>query len=102
MVKYFKKLSLNNPLVVSPDRGGIERARNFANLLGVDFIALEKHRDRKTGKVEIKTKKHDGVKGRDTILVDDMISTGGSIVKAAEFLKKQKSCLLYTSDAADE
>jgi ribose-phosphate pyrophosphokinase len=95
LVKYFKKLSLNNPLVVSPDRGGMERARIFANLLDVDFIALEKHRDRKTGKVEIKTKKHDGVKGRDMILVDDMISTGGSIVKAAEFLKKQKSGKIY-------
>jgi ribose-phosphate pyrophosphokinase len=95
LVKYFKKLSLNNPLVVSPDKGGIERARNFANLLGVDFIALEKHRDRKTGKVEIKTKKQDGVKGRDMIIVDDMISTGGSIAKAAEFLKKQKSGKIY-------
>ena len=95
LVKYFKKLSINNPLVVSPDKGGMERARNFANLLGVDFIALEKHRDRKTGKVEIKTKKHDGVKGRDMIIVDDMISTGGSIAKAAEFLKKQKSGKIY-------
>ena len=95
LVKYFKKLFLKNPLVVSPDRGGMERARIFANLLGVDFIALEKHRDRKTGKVEIRTKKHDGVKGRDMILVDDMISTGGSIVKAAEFLKKQKSGKIY-------
>ena len=95
LVKHFKKMSLNNPLVVSPDKGGIERARNFANLLGVDFIALEKHRDRKTGKVEIKTKKQDGVKGRDMIIVDDIISTGGSIAKAAEFLKKQKSGKIY-------
>ena len=57
LVKYFKKLSLNDPLVVSPDKGGIERAKNFANLLGVDFIALEKHRDRKTGKVGNQDKK---------------------------------------------
>lgn len=95
LVKYFKKLSLNNPLVVSPDKGGMERARNFANLLGVDFIALEKHRDRKTGNVVIKSKGLDGVKARDMIIVDDMISTGGSIVKAAEFLKKQKSGKIY-------
>ncbi len=95
LVKYFKKLSLNDPLVVSPDKGGIERAENFANLLGVDYIALEKHRDRKTGNVVIKSKGLDGVKGRDMIIVDDMISTGGSIVKAAEFLKKQKSGKIY-------
>jgi ribose-phosphate pyrophosphokinase len=95
LVKYFKKLHLMNPLVVSPDKGGIERARNFATLLGVDYIALEKHRDRKTGIVVIKTKDLDGVKGRDVIIVDDMISTGGSIVKAAEFLRKQKSGKIY-------
>jgi ribose-phosphate pyrophosphokinase len=95
LVKYFKKLNLRNPLVVSPDKGGIERARNFANSLGVDFIALEKDRNRKTGNVTIKTKGLDGVKNRDMIIVDDMISTGGSIVKAAEFLKKQKSGKIY-------
>jgi len=95
LVKYFKKLSLNDPLVVSPDKGGIERARNFADLLGVDFVALEKHRDRKTGNVVIKSKGIDGIKSRDMIIVDDMISTGGSIAKAAEFLKKQKSGKIY-------
>ena len=95
LVKYFKKIDLINPLVVSPDLGGIERARNFANLLGTDFIALEKHRDRKTGNVIIKTRGLEGVKKRDVIIVDDMISTGGSIVKAAEFLRKQKSGKIY-------
>lgn len=97
LVKYFKKLHLKDPLVVSPDMGGIERARNFANLLGVDYIALEKHRDRKTGEVAIKSSEHHEVRGRDLILVDDMISTGGSIVKAAEFLKRQKCGKIYAS-----
>lgn len=97
LVNYFKKLKLKDPLVVSPDKGGIERARNFANKLGVDFIALDKHRDRKTGEVTIKSTNHHEVKGRDLILVDDMISTGGSIVKAAQYLKKQKSGKIYAS-----
>ncbi len=39
----------------------------------------------------------DGVKGRDLVLVDDMISTGGSIVKATEFLKKQKCRRVYVA-----
>ncbi|HEX5456927.1 MAG TPA: ribose-phosphate pyrophosphokinase [Candidatus Nitrosotalea sp.] len=95
LAKHFKKMSLQDPLVVSPDKGGVERARNFAEFLGVDYTALEKQRDRKTGNVQIKSKGLDGVKGRDIILVDDMISTGGSIVKAAEFLKKQKSGKVY-------
>ncbi len=97
LVNYFKKLKLKDPLVVSPDKGGIERARNFARQLGVDFIALDKHRDRKTGEVTIKSTNHHEVKGRDLILVDDMISTGGSIVKAAQYLKKQKGGKIYAS-----
>ena len=89
LVKYFQKMSLKDPLVVSPDLGGKDRAQAFANLLKTDFIALKKHRDRKTGKVNILSGKVE-VKNRDLILVDDMISTGGSIVKATQFLKKQK------------
>ncbi len=90
LAKYFQKINLKNPLVVSPDQGGKERAKEFADKFGSDFIALKKQRDRKTGKVQIKTGGLDEVIGRDLILVDDMISTGGSIIKATEFLKKQK------------
>ncbi len=89
LVKYFQKMNLKDSLVVSPDLGGKDRAEAFANLLKTDFIALKKHRDRKTGKVNILSGKVK-VKNRDLILVDDMISTGGSIVKATRFLKKQK------------
>ena len=89
LVKYFKKLNLKNPLVVSPDAGGSSRSKKFASLLKSDFIVLKKHRDRKTGRVSIQTTKAD-VQGKDLIIVDDMISTGGSVIKAAQFLKKQK------------
>lgn len=95
LVKYFKKLKLKDPLVVSPDKGGIERAKNFAKIFGSDYIHLEKHRDRKTGEVTIKSTNHHEVKGRDLIIVDDMISTGGSIMKAAQYLKKQKCGKIY-------
>ena len=84
LVKYFQKMKMRDVLVVSPDLGGKERAKAFASLLKTDFIALKKHRDRKTGKVNILSEKV-GVKNRDLILVDDMISTGGSIVKATNF-----------------
>jgi ribose-phosphate pyrophosphokinase len=97
LVKYFKKLSLKNPLVVSPDQGGKERAKGFAKEFQSEYIALEKKRDRKTGKVEIKTKNIKEVAGRDLILVDDMISTGGSIIKATQFLKKQKCKRVYVA-----
>ena len=89
LVKYFKKKKLKNPLIVSPDLGGKQRAEKFASLMNADCIALKKNRNRKTGQVEILTKNVD-VKDCDLILVDDIISTGGSIIKSAQFLKKQK------------
>ena len=42
LVKYFKKMSLKDPLVVSPDQGGKERAKEFAKEFKSDYIALEK------------------------------------------------------------
>ena len=97
LVGFFKKLSLKNPLIVSPDQGGKERAKEFAKEFNSDYIALEKTRDRKTGKVKIKTKNLEEVKNRDLILVDDIISTGGSIIKATQFLKKQKCKRIYVA-----
>ena len=96
LVKYFRRMKLRNPLVVSPDLGGQDRAKSFADLLKTDFIALKKYRDRKTGKVKILSGKVD-VKDRDLIIVDDMVSTGGSIVKATQFLKKQKCKRVYVA-----
>ena len=97
LVGFFKKLSLKNPLIVSPDQGGKERAKEFAKKFNSDYISLEKTRDRKTGKVKIKTKNLEEVKNRDLILVDDIISTGGSIIKATQFLKKQKCKRIYVA-----
>ena len=93
---YFKKMSLKDPLIVSPDQGGKERAKEFAKEFNSDYIALEKTRDKKTGKVKIKTKNLE-VENRDLILVDDIISTGGSIIKATQFLKKQKCKKIYVA-----
>ena len=97
LVGFFKKLSLKNPLVVSPDQGGKERAKKFAKEFNSDYIALEKTRDKKTGKVKIKTRNLEEVENRDLILVDDIISTGGSIIKATQFLKKQKCKRIYVA-----
>jgi len=96
LAKYFKKMKLKNALVVSPDMGGSLRAKKFASLLNIDFVALKKSRNRKTGKVLIQSSKVD-VRGKDLILVDDIISTGGSIIKAAQFLKRQKCKRLFVA-----
>jgi len=96
LAKYFKKMKLKNALVVSPDIGGSLRAKKFASLLNIDFIALKKSRNRNTGKVQVHSSKAD-VRGKDLILVDDIISTGGSIIKAAQFLKRQKCKRLFVA-----
>ncbi|GFN41997.1 MAG: ribose-phosphate pyrophosphokinase [Marine Group I thaumarchaeote] len=97
LVKFFKKLKLKNPLVVSPDLGGKKRTKEFAKLLNSNYITLKKKRDRKTGKVKIISTNLKQVIGKDIILVDDMISSGGSIIKATEFLKKQKCKRVFVS-----
>ena len=96
LANYFKKIKLKNALVVSPDMGGSLRAKKFASLLNIDFITLKKSRNRNTGKVQIHSSKAD-VRGKDLILVDDIISTGGSIIKAAQFLKRQKCKRLFVA-----
>ena len=96
LAKYFKKMKLKNALVVSPDMGGSLRAKKFAGLLNIGFITLKKSRNRNTGKVLIQSSKIN-VRGKDLILVDDIISTGGSIIKAAQFLKRQRCKRIFVA-----
>ncbi|MEM2759581.1 MAG: ribose-phosphate pyrophosphokinase [Nitrososphaerales archaeon] len=89
LANYFKSKNLVNPIVVSPDIGGGPRAEDFAKILNTESIALPKHRDRSTGEVRIVASVGvERARDRDAIIVDDMISTGGSIVKAAEVMKE--------------
>jgi hypothetical protein len=61
--------------------------RKVAEILGTDFASLEKHRDKTTGAVETSYKRLD-VKGRDILIVDDMISTGSTVVNAAGIARR--------------
>jgi ribose-phosphate pyrophosphokinase len=88
-------MKLHRPVAVSPDAGGADRAKEFAKRLMADFVALKKSRDRTTGEVTVDEKLNIDVSGRDTVLVDDMISGGGSIVKAAELLRKKGAGKVY-------
>jgi ribose-phosphate pyrophosphokinase len=82
--------NIENPIIVSPDEGGKIRAKKIAELLNLPMLCLKKTRDRDTGLVSIEEKLDLAVHGKDAILIDDMISTGKSIVKACEVLKKNK------------
>jgi ribose-phosphate pyrophosphokinase len=90
-----KNLNTNSPVVVSPDMGGLERAAEFARILDTDMISLRKFRDRNTGRLSIEEKLDLNLEGRDVILVDDMITSGGSIAKACQVLKKHKCGKVY-------
>jgi ribose-phosphate pyrophosphokinase len=95
LADYAARMKLKRPLVVSPDAGGAARAGEFARLLGADTVALKKSRDRTTGEVTVDEKVDANIAGRDAILVDDMISSGGSIVKAAQVLRKNGAEKVY-------
>jgi ribose-phosphate pyrophosphokinase len=85
-VKY--NLTMNDPIVISPDEGGMERAKKFAELINANSLSLVKTRDRFTGDVSVSLLDQGTLKNCDALIVDDMISTGTSIIKTAELLKK--------------
>jgi ribose-phosphate pyrophosphokinase len=90
------KIKPNAPIVVSPDMGGARRAVKFARMLGTDMVALKKSRDKDTAEVIIEEKElNSSVVGRDLILLDDMISTGESIVESCRFLRRYKPNKIY-------
>ena len=96
LASYVKKnISLNNPIVISPDEGGIQRAKKFAELIDIDMLSLIKSRDRFTGDVSISLSNQQPLENRDALIVDDMISTGNSIIKATEILKKNSIGNVY-------
>ncbi|HEY8991904.1 MAG TPA: ribose-phosphate pyrophosphokinase [Luteolibacter sp.] len=76
----------SNLTVVSPDVGGVKMARAYAEALGADLAIVAKHRVSAT-RVEAMNVIGD-VKDRDVILIDDMTETAGTLIAAAEILRK--------------
>ena len=83
-VPYIKSLDLPNMLICAPDMGGVHRARTYASYFNADMAIIDKHRKR-ANEIESMTVIGD-VKGRDVILVDDIIDTAGTLTKAAGLL----------------
>lgn len=95
LFQYFKDLNLDNPIVVSPDAGGVERARSFAKLLNADLAIVDKRRPR-PNEAAIMNIIGD-VKGRNAIILDDMIDTGGTLTKVADAIKKAGALKVYAA-----
>jgi ribose-phosphate pyrophosphokinase len=85
LADYVKKNYLNDIVVVSPDAGGVERARAFAKRLNASLAIIDKRRE-KANEAEVMNVIGD-VHGMDTILFDDMVDTAGTITKAVIALK---------------
>jgi ribose-phosphate pyrophosphokinase len=91
LVGYFQGLQLPNLTVVAPDAGGVERARAYAKRLDAELAIIDKRRDYDNlGEVEVLHVVGD-VEGRTALIVDDMVDTAGTLVKAAEAIKRNGS-----------
>lgn len=76
-------------LLVSPDKGGVDRVRRMAQLLDKPWFALEKRRlDSEHVELSLPSTLPMPVEGKHVVLIDDVISTGGTIVEAAKLLRK--------------
>jgi len=83
-IDYFRQRALDTLIVVSPDAGGVERARAFAKRLEAPLAIIDKRREQ-PNVAEVMHIIGD-VEGRDCLIVDDLIDTAGTLVKATEAL----------------
>lgn len=82
-----KNRDLNNPIAVSPDFGSSTRVEAFAAVLKSEYVSFKKTRNRETGEIVTEGERLN-LGGRDAVIIDDMISTGTSVIKCAQLLKK--------------
>lgn len=90
---YMEKLEGQDVAVVSPDAGGVARAKAFADAMKASLSIIFKRRNRPDHAEAIEFV--GDVKGKTVLIIDDMISTGGTMIEAARLLKKQGACRIY-------
>jgi ribose-phosphate pyrophosphokinase len=84
LVSYFREMNLPNLAVVSPDAGGVERARHFAQKMGAPLCIVDKRRT-DMNVAEVMNVIGD-VKGKTCLIIDDIIDTAGTLVKTVDAL----------------
>jgi ribose-phosphate pyrophosphokinase len=93
LADYVHSLGLQNLVVVSPDAGGVARANDFRYRIGASLAIIAKQRLRPDA-VEMIEMVGD-VRGRTAVIVDDMISTGGTLLEAAHLLRERGAAAVY-------
>ncbi|MEI9969054.1 MAG: ribose-phosphate pyrophosphokinase [Terracidiphilus sp.] len=93
LVSYFKELKLPNLTVVSPDAGGVERARFFAQKMGVPLAIVDKRRT-DINVAEVMNVVGD-VNGKTCLIIDDIIDTAGTLVKTVDALYASGATAVY-------
>ena len=96
LAEHFKNQGLNGAFSLSPDKGAIKLAEEADKVLGGGCGWLRKERDRYTGEIQLEEKSLK-VKGKDVIVFDDIISTGGTIARAVKMLKTQGARRVYAA-----
>ncbi|MBK9449290.1 MAG: ribose-phosphate pyrophosphokinase [Bacteroidetes bacterium] len=81
---YLENLGLENVAIAAPDAGGAKRAREYASFMKCDLILIDKFRERAN---EVASMKVIGeVKGKNVLIIDDLVDTAGTLCKAADHL----------------
>ena len=88
LVEFLVQEKLTGDVVVSPDVGYLERARSYAEELSADLAALSKERDYSKPNQVFRSTLIGDVKGKNVLLVDDIVDSAGSVVAAIDELKK--------------
>ena len=87
IVEYIKKQYTNNLVIVSPDAGGVERARAFAKRLGATLAIIDKRRPQPNESNIMNI--IGAIQGKTALLLDDMVDTAGTLTQAANALRKE-------------
>lgn len=94
LVEHYMKKDLSNAVVAAPDVGSAKGSRIFAKALNLPLVILDKERIGDEERVEIKNIIGDA-RGKDVLLLDDEILSGGSIIEAAKFLRDYGANKIY-------
>src|SRR5215475_13048651 len=87
MIDYLRKKDLRDPVIVAPDAGGVERARAIAKRFDAGLAIIDKRREGPNSAVAMHL--IGDVKGRDAIVIDDMIDTAGTLVQAVGAIQRE-------------